>query len=391
MQSLLEQLEKQAGIEWREYRLNEFFEIKNTLSFNKDKLTHGNGYDYVTRTSQNQGIFQETGFVNEENINAAGTWSLGLLQMDFFYRKKPWYAGQFVRKIVPKLELSHNVILYFTVLLNKQKKNLLSGLVRDVDDAFLNAKVSLPVKKAQIAYDFMEKSIATLHAERIATLHAERIATLHAYLKTTGLKDTNLTDEEQAALDGLNVVAWGKFKIEDVLTWQNGISELNPLHLDSLTVSADKRYPFYGQATNNNGIIEYRHLKDEVLNNQAGKPTILIHSNNQNTIYLDTPFYLKDGHGATSVLQSEYLNKKTAQFLMGSIKKVIFQKYTYNAKATKIELKNTEIDLPINADHTPNYDYMSLVISAMQKVVIKKVVDYLDVRIEKTNEVIYAH
>ena len=86
--------------------MGELFEIQNTLSFNKDKLVDGNDFDYVTRTSQNQGILQETGFVNEENINPAGTWSLGLLQMDFFYREKPWYAGQFVRKIVPKIELN---------------------------------------------------------------------------------------------------------------------------------------------------------------------------------------------------------------------------------------------------------------------------------------------
>ena len=69
------------------------FEIENTLSFNKEVLTKGTTYDYVTRTSQNQGILQETGFVNSENINSVGTWSLGLLQMDFFYRDKPWYAG----------------------------------------------------------------------------------------------------------------------------------------------------------------------------------------------------------------------------------------------------------------------------------------------------------
>ncbi|MFV7791578.1 restriction endonuclease subunit S, partial [Aliarcobacter lanthieri] len=85
-----------------------------------------------TRTSQNQGILQETGFVNQENINASDNWSLGLLQMDFFYREKPWYAGQFIRKIIPKFKLNKRSIIYFTTILNKQKKNLLSGLVRDV-------------------------------------------------------------------------------------------------------------------------------------------------------------------------------------------------------------------------------------------------------------------
>jgi hypothetical protein len=227
-------------------------------------------------------------------------------------------------------------------------------------------------------FNDFRKTVADYLAWEVSQLLKE-----DTYFAATGLKDYKLTHAEQAALDRLDSVAWGTFKIEDVLVWQRNISELNPLHLDSLTVSEEKKYPFYGQATTNNGIIEYRHLKDEVLNNKLGKATILIHSNNQNTVFLDTPFYLKDGHGATSVLQSEHLNKITAQFFMASIKKVILQKYTYNSKATKIELKNSDINLPVKSDNTPNYEYMTLVISAMQKVVIKKVVDYLDLRIEK--------
>ena len=71
-----------------EYRIGDLFEIEKTKSFNKDKLTAGSEYDYVTRTSENQGILQQTGFVNQANINSEGSWSLGLLQMDFFYRNK---------------------------------------------------------------------------------------------------------------------------------------------------------------------------------------------------------------------------------------------------------------------------------------------------------------
>ena len=116
-------------VEWGEYRLGDLFEIENTSSFNTDMLTEGDQYDYVTRTSLNQGILKTTGFVNVENINNAGTWSLGLLQMDFFYRKKPWYAGQFVRKIIPKIEISEKASHFFTAILNKQKtknKNAIS-------------------------------------------------------------------------------------------------------------------------------------------------------------------------------------------------------------------------------------------------------------------------
>ena len=56
-----------------------------------------------------QGILKTTGFVNERNINDSGNWSLGLLQMDFFYRRNPWYAGQFVRKISPKFSSDRQV------------------------------------------------------------------------------------------------------------------------------------------------------------------------------------------------------------------------------------------------------------------------------------------
>lgn len=100
-------------VEWGEFILGDLFDIQNTNSFNTDALVPGNEYDYVTRTSVNQGVLQETGFVNLENINPSGTWSLGLLQMDFFYRRKQWYAGQFVRKIIPKIKLSENSVLFF--------------------------------------------------------------------------------------------------------------------------------------------------------------------------------------------------------------------------------------------------------------------------------------
>ena len=376
--------------------MGELFEIQNTLSFNKDKLVDGNDFDYVTRTSQNQGILQETGFVNEENINPAGTWSLGLLQMDFFYREKPWYAGQFVRKIVPKIELNKSSILFFTVIFNKQKQNLLSGLVRDVDKAFLTAKIQLPIQNGEIDFAFMESFIAELEAERIAELEA--------YLKVTGLRDYILTEEERAVLEAfrsgkiswggvktlnnqeVTSIEWKIFRIEDVLEWQPQ-KEIDPLKLEKLKDVNKKLYPFYGQATINNGIISYNQLVDEVLNNKEGKSTILIHSNNQNTVYLETPFYLKDGHGATSVLQSEKLNKLNALYFMSSIKKVILSKYSYNAKATKIELKNTLISLP-SSQGVPLYAYMEVFIKAVQKLVIKEVVEYADRKIAASREVV---
>lgn len=140
------------------------FDIENTLSFNKEQLTEGDEYDYVTRTSLNQGILQETGFVNTENLNEANVWSLGLLQMDFFYRQREWYAGQFVRKVIPKFNTTEKNIKFFSVVLNKLKPVMLQVLVRNVDETFKNQHLYLPTKNNQIDFDFMDSFIAELEA-----------------------------------------------------------------------------------------------------------------------------------------------------------------------------------------------------------------------------------
>ncbi len=163
---------------WQSFKLGDLFEIEKTLSFNKDALTQGKDYDYITRTSQNQGVLQTTGFVNAENLNPPFTCSLGLLQMDFFYRKKSWYAGQFMRKITPKTEIENKInsriAHYFTTLLNALKRPLLSVLVRDIDKTFREQKIQLPLKPTantqtldDIDFHFMRTLINALMKQTI--------------------------------------------------------------------------------------------------------------------------------------------------------------------------------------------------------------------------------
>ena len=200
--------EKLKAVKWGEYKLGDLFKIESTLSFNTDRLVSGNEYDYVTRTSLNQGILKSTGFVNRENINPAGTWSLGLLQMDFFYRRKPWYAGQFVRKIIPKIEIKGSAVLFFSTLLNKQKPKLLSVLVRDVDKVFCSTKIQLPIRNGKIDFDFMELFVAELEAQRVAELSA--------YLTVSGYDNYELSVEELDALRNFsdrNDNDWGTYTI----------------------------------------------------------------------------------------------------------------------------------------------------------------------------------
>ena len=371
------------------FTLGELFEVltsKKRFDANKVQVFEEGKNPYVVRTSSNNG---QRGFIDEDELylNDGNTISFGQDTATMFYQEKPYFTGDKIKILKAKnKKFNKNNAQFFISTMAKAFSAFSWGSSSFNVSIIENQKLTLPTQNGKIDFAFMESFIAELEAERIAELEAERIAELEAYLSATGLQDYTLTKEEEKALQGFEGVEFEEFRIEDVLDWQPQ-KEIDPLKLDNLKDVNQKLYPFYGQATINNGIISYNQLVDEVLNNKEGKSTILIHSNNQNTVYLETPFYLKDGHGATSVLQSEKLNKLNALYFMSSIKKVILSKYSYNAKATKIELKNTLISLP-SSQGVPLYAYMEVFIKAVQKLVIKEVVEYADRKIEATREVV---
>ena len=143
--------------------VSDVFDIFTTPSYNKESLikpVNDEVFDYITRTSTNRGICEQTGFISDRGLNEAGVFSLGLLQMMFFYRERKWYAGQFMRKIVCKYPIDKYMGIYLETVLNGLSEHLLSGLVRDVDDTFLNAEIHLPVTSTgDIDFEFMKSFV----------------------------------------------------------------------------------------------------------------------------------------------------------------------------------------------------------------------------------------
>ena len=380
--------------------MGELFEINPTKYYrlSNDEIISKNGtVPLISNSSTENGVM---GFSNLEPNNKGNTitcsdTTIGADTM--FYQEKDFIGYSHIQHLVPKFESFNRAIASMIISACRVATSTLYDYGNKFNrDSMNKTKIHLPTQNGKIDFAFMENFIAELEAERIAELEA--------YLRVTGLSDYILTEEERAVLEAFRSgkiswggvklldkqqvkdIEWRVFRMEDVLEWQPQ-KEIDPLKLDKLKDKNQKLYPFYGQATLNNGIISYNQLVEEVLNNKEGKPTILIHSNNQNTIYLESPFYLKDGHGATSVLQSKKLNKLNALYFMSSIKKVILSKYSYNAKATKIELKNTLISLP-SVQGKPLYDYMEVFIRAVQKLVIKDVVQYAERKVAATRAVV---
>lgn len=344
------------------------FEIENTLSFNSDRLVDGAEYDYITRTSLNQGILQTTGFVNEENINPAGTWSLGLLQMDFFYRNKPWYAGQFVRKIVPKITIPENAILFFQTLLNLQKPILLQVLVRHVDETFRNTKIHLPqMQDGNIDFDFMESFIRELEEERIRELSA--------YLTVSGLSDATLTEREKLALQNFDTLEWQEFRYDEIF---NHIEQGRRLKKDDQKAG---NIPFVMSGVTNTGVVNY--ISNPVASFPANSLTVDIFGN---TFYRSFAYGLGDDTGAYWSDEKEY-SKEEMLFFTTSIGKSLVGKYSYGHKLRSSQSLGFKMLLPVR-NGVPDYEAMQDFISAVQKLVIKDVVKYAEDKINATKKVV---
>ena len=371
--------EKLKNVKWGEFKLGDLFEITNTLSFNADKLNFGTEYDYVTRTSFNQGILQTTGFVNAENLNESGVWSLGLLQMDFFYRRKKWYAGQFVRKIIPKFDLTESSILFFSTILNQQKKVLLSVLVRNVDETFNNLQVQLPLKENALAFsnpcdniknidfDFMESFILELEEERIRELNA--------YLLATGLKDYALSSEEEKALEAFKTVQWGEFEFKQIF---NNIKQGRRLKKED---QKEGTIPFVMSGTTNTGVVGY--ISNPVASFPSNSITVDIFGN---TFYRNFDFGAGDDTGVYWNDKENY-SKDEMLFFTAAMGKSLFGKFDYGNKLRSSQSFDIKMQLPTK-NNKPDYATMETFIKAVEKLVIKDVVLYADSKIETTKNVV---
>ncbi len=396
------------AIKWGEFKLGDLFEIEKTLSFNKDALTQGQDYDYITRTSQNQGVLQTTGFVNAENLNPPFTWSLGLLQMDFFYRKKSWYAGQFMRKITPKTEIKNKInsriAHYFTTLLNALKRPLLSVLVRDIDKTFREQKIQLPLKPTantqtlkDIDFDFMETFIAELEQCRLAELEA--------YLKATGLSNTTLSNDEENALklfNGKNSrgntpcgLRWQSFKLGDL--FEKII--IKPLPYQTAQLPKEKT-PTHELPALTAGILN-QGLNNFVPKENATilKNVISISANGANTgatFYQPHGFCVLQDAYAIEFIGDKKLNDKEYLFFVCAISKVIYNnsKYEWTNKAGWNKVKNELISLPLKPTANTqtlkdiDFNFMHTLINALMKQTIQGVAQYCDAKIQATKEAI---
>ena len=248
--------------------------------------------------------------------------------------------------------------MFFTTVLNKQKKSLLSVLVRDVDKTFRETIVRLPIKNNKIDFDFMESFIAELSA----------------YLTVSGLDNYELSKEEEKAITDFKTLSWNVYNLETLFGKSTRGKRLKSFDRIAGTL------PFVTAGEANEGISAY--ISNDVQ----------VFSDNTTTIDMfGSAKYRNYKYGAddhVTVVHTENVPMKASVFITSAIHKAAHTgKFDYGHNFYAKDADELNIMLPTK-NGKPDYDSMEILISAIQKLVIKDVVLYADRKIKATKDVV---
>ena len=319
----------------------------------------------MVRATTNNGI---RGYIieNDNYLNDAQTLSFAQDTFTVFYQKEKYYTGNKVKVLKPIFAPVTEKILRFIVACFQCPLKTLSWGTGSTVSSIEDIKVSMPTNNGEIDFDFMENFVAELEARRVAELEA--------YLLATGLKDYALTEEERNALDNYKTLKWSTYNLEELF----GKSTRGKRLKGDDRIAGTLPFVTAGEACE--GISAF-----------IGNKVKIFESNTATIDMFGSAKYRNYRYGAddhVAVVHTEKIAYKAAIFTTSAIHKAAHTgKFDYGHNFYAKDADALDIMLP-ERDGLPDYKYMETLISAIQKLVIKDVVLYADLKIAETKAII---
>lgn len=302
---------------------------------------------------------------NKGNTITCSDTTLGADTM--FYQEHDFIGYSHIQHLVPKFQPFNRSIAHMIITackISTAKRYDYGNKYNRV--AMSNTIIQLPTKNNQIDFEFMESFVAELEAQRVAELEA--------YLIASGLDDYELTLDEINLLNWFDKVEWGKFNLKDLFGKATRGKRLK---------SADRiagNLPFVTAGETDEGVSAYIGNKVEVFNENT--TTIDMFGSAKYRNYK----YGADDHVA--VVHTENVPKLASIFITSAIHKAAYTgEFNYGKNFYAKDADDLSVMLPIK-NGLPDYNYMEMIISYVQKLVVKDVVNYADNKIEKTKQVV---
>lgn len=356
-----------SEVEWGDFKVGDLFEIGTGSLLSINELSKIGQVPRISAKSDNNGIL---GYFNTEKSSNARHFE-NFISVNFFGSDGGIFYHPYKASVemkvhtlkIPKLELNAKSGAFICTSLHKALgrfdygDQLSSSKLKN-----LEFKINLPVRNGEIDFDFMESFVSELESERILKLQA--------YLSAAGLRDYQLTSEEQKALDDLESgeFIWEEFSFQDVF---DNIKQGSRLKKDD---QISGNIPFVMAGVTNTGVVNY--ISNPVASFPKNSITVDIFGN---------VFYRSYDFGAgddTGIFWSEANNytQNTMLFIASSMGKALEKRFDYGNKLRSSQSFNIKMKL-LTKNGKPDLSSMETLISAVKKLVIKDVVLYLDSKI----------
>ena len=249
-------------------------------------------------------------------------------------------------------------------------------------------KIKLPVVESEeIDWQYMEK--------RIADLEAERIAELEAYLTATGLNDYELTDEDKEILatklidsskqggqsqstesgDGCWKEA-REFRLDELFESSNGDTDLQKKDVNGageLLVSS---------GVSNSGYIGRTDRKAKIFSSNTITVDMFGYA-----FYRDMPYKMVTHARVFSLSPKMHFDKYIGQYIVSNMSQY-HNIYNYNNMCSWNKIHDKPVLLPINDEYQIDYGFIKSYIRVIEKLIIQDVVKYKDDVIDKTKKIL---
>lgn len=370
--------EKLSKVEWGEFKIGDLFEINPTKYYklSNDEIVSKKGKTpLVSNMSTNNGVmgFSELRPLNKGNSISCSDTTLGAETM--YFQEKDYIGYQHIQAFIPKFAPFNKSIASFII---SSSRTATSNGQFDYGhkfnrEAMRKTTVFLPIKNNNIDFNFMESFIAELSA----------------YLRISGLDNYELSPEELNALrefEQLTDDNWSEFRMGELFEKLpvKKAQKINVRKYRNQEFNTPVVYCKFGD----NGIMywgrtseftTYENVISVVYNGAiaAGK----VYAQKEKTGILAESYFIK--------LKEHNTNHNVNMFFASVIEKTLYYKYSRDYLATwDNKVENDMIWLPKIRNNQIDFDFFETFISAIQKLVIKDVVQYTDDKIEMTKKVV---
>ena len=245
--------------------------------------------------------------------------------------------------------------------------------------------IHLPVtKKGNIDFVYMES--------RIREMEESRIREMEAYLKVAGFEDCELSEEENNALNRMNmgIVQFKTFYVTDDKKKKrtNGVFNVKNSHniLQSSIVAGSGNIPYVTAGEGNNSILAYISYDMEQI--EKGN-AIMIGGKTMVITYQENNFFSNDSHNLVLYAKDDNLRHELIQlFMVASLNKSLKPIYSWGDTISKAKILRDKFELPITPSGEIDYKFMETYIRAQEKLAIQRVKDWRNEEIATTKNIV---